>query len=124
MQAVITKFVAATSLSFKRKTICDRSGRLRRWWFIIHGSEVDLLSLESKWDLVKLHTNWKLERCHKPFTQYPINNSQHRGMDKESVDNDSVDIIQVNSEEEPHSLPAISLSETTLATATTPFLEQ
>ena len=42
-------------------------------------------------------------------------------MDKESVDNDSVDIIQVNSEEEPHSLPAISLSETTLATAATPF---
>ena len=46
VQAVITKFVGATSLSFKRKTICDRSGRLRRWWFIIHGSEVDLLSLE------------------------------------------------------------------------------
>ena len=48
-------------------------------------------------------------------------------MDKESVDNEAVDIIQVNSEEEPHSLPAISLSETpntTLATATTPFLEQ
>lgn len=43
-----------------------RSGK-DKWWFVLHGNEDSLQSLESTWETVKLQTGWQLEQCTKPI---------------------------------------------------------
>ena len=66
LHSVIARLSGIESLKIKRKTIVDRTGQVKRWWFIIHASESVLKSLDSRWEAVHLQTSWKLEVCYKP----------------------------------------------------------
>ena len=41
------------------------------WWFVIHGDEQDLCTLDDDWDKVHLQTNWRLENCFAPSNNSP-----------------------------------------------------
>ena len=48
----------------KRKIVKNSTGKLSKWWFVIHDTEEVLTNLESKWDQLKLETLWELEPCY------------------------------------------------------------
>ena len=50
-------------LSVHRKYKRRTHSRKARWWFILHGSESMLISIEQKWEGMMLQTGWKIEPC-------------------------------------------------------------
>ena len=66
LKSAIFKFCPANSIQIKRKTVCDKGGEVRRWWFVVHAPEEVLVTLDAVWEQLKLQTGWKLEPCFKP----------------------------------------------------------
>ena len=83
--AVKSVICSVASLKFKRKTVCDNAGQLKRWWFVMHGSEDALQILDGKWDQIQAHTCWKLEQCFRPFTEEGTSTSQPFDLQPSSV---------------------------------------
>lgn len=50
-------------LSVHRKYKRGAHGQKARWWFVLHGSESMLTSIEQKWEGMMLQTGWKIEPC-------------------------------------------------------------
>ena len=48
-------------ISVRRKYKHGTHGRKARWWFVLHGSESALASIEQKWESMSLQTGWKIE---------------------------------------------------------------
>ena len=61
--------VSKLNLTIKRKT--RELGPKSIWWFVIRGSESDLIVLENEWERVKFQTSWLLEPCVMPDTTPP-----------------------------------------------------
>jgi hypothetical protein len=57
-------------IQVKRKFLSRQSTRSGKdkWWFVLHGDEDSLKSLEASWETVKLQTGWQLEQCTKPIS--------------------------------------------------------
>ena len=72
----IRKFCGVTPDRVRRKCIKNDSGRVTRWWFVIHDSEEVLISIDSKWDQLKLQVAWELEPCFAPQEQLDSASSQ------------------------------------------------
>ena len=65
VKSVIQRFCnVESSLRVRRKTskLSPDSNRIR-WWFVLHGDETLLTSLESQWETVNMQTSWKLQPC-------------------------------------------------------------
>ena len=120
VKSVIAKFCSVASLKFKRKTICDHDGRIKRWWFVMHGSEDALQILDSKWDLIQAHTCWKLEQCFKPLLEVDTSTSQP--LDLQSSHVTPAEKSSPPTTTGPASVEKLSDSQST-PTPTTPFLE-
>jgi hypothetical protein len=73
LAATISKLAAPTELNlrFKRKTKSSSSNNKPIWWFVVHGSENDLATLEEIWNKVEDHTLWQLQNCY--MSQDPPN---------------------------------------------------
>ena len=67
---------SAANLTIKRKTK-DLANSKTIWWFVIHGDEQDLCTLDGDWDKVHLQTNWRLEHCYAPSKS--TNDNQNAG---------------------------------------------
>ena len=67
--AHLTKLNGVNEIQVKRKFISRQSTRSGKdkWWFVLHGDENNLKSLETTWETVKLQTGWQLEQCTKPI---------------------------------------------------------
>ena len=67
--AHLTKLNGVNDIQVKRKFISRQSTRSGKdkWWFVLHGDENNLKSLETTWETVKLQTEWQLEQCTKPI---------------------------------------------------------
>ena len=67
--AHLTKLNSVNEIQVKRKFISRQSTRSGKdkWWFVLHGDENSLKSLETTWETVKLQTGWQLEQCTKPI---------------------------------------------------------
>ena len=76
LKSVISKFCEVTAVKFKRKTVCDSAGQIKRWWFVMHGSEDALQILDSKWGQIRAQTCWKLEQCFRPVSEENTSTSQ------------------------------------------------
>ena len=120
VKSVIAKFCSVASLKFKRKTICDHDGQIKRWWFVMHGSEDALQILDSKWDLIQAHTCWKLEQCFRPLTEEDTSTSQP--LDLQSSNATPADKSSPPPTTGPDSVEKLSDSQST-PIPTTPFLE-
>ena len=66
----VSSLSSVKEMHVKRKTQPGRSGK-DRWWFLLHGKENDLKSLEDMWERIKLQTGWKLEVCTRPVKGQP-----------------------------------------------------
>lgn len=55
----------ANDLRVKHKCGLTISGKTK-WWFVLHGKEETLKSLEENWSKVSFQTGWRLEQCAKP----------------------------------------------------------
>ena len=66
----VSSLSSVKEMHVKRKTQPGRSGK-DRWWFLLHGKENDLKSLEDMWERIKLQTGWKLEVCTRPVKSQP-----------------------------------------------------
>lgn len=66
--ATISKLAGPTKLElrFKRKTKKARNNKTL-WWFVVHGNENDLTTLENLWDKIQCQTLWQLQSCFKPL---------------------------------------------------------
>ena len=70
----VTKVDPVKDMHIKRKVqTSDRTGK-DRWWFLLHGAETDLKSLEEAWESLKVQTGWQLETCTKPVVTPPTTN--------------------------------------------------
>ena len=70
----VTKVDSVKDMHIKRKVqTSDRTGK-DKWWFLLHGAETDLKSLEEAWESLKLQTGWQLETCTKPVLTPPTIN--------------------------------------------------
>ena len=64
--ATISKLTSTRlQLTIKRKTKELASNKML-WWFVVHGAERDLSTLETEWEKVHDQTLWKLQDCHMP----------------------------------------------------------
>ena len=64
IQGAITKLTSVkTNLQVRRKTRVLPNNK-SVWWFVIHGQESLLSTLDAEWDKVHLQTKWSLERCY------------------------------------------------------------
>lgn len=64
IKSAISRICSIDSVRVKRKTTTGTiDGKIKSWWFIVHGSEEVLKELEQKWNLLHMQTNWKLEPC-------------------------------------------------------------
>ena len=61
----LTKCIETDDMRVKRKCGLTNSGKTK-WWFVIHGKEEMLKSLEESWSKVSVQTGWCLEQCTKP----------------------------------------------------------
>lgn len=50
-----------------RKKTKDLANNKTIWWFVIHGDEKDLCTLDEDWHKVHLQTSWRLESCFAPI---------------------------------------------------------
>ena len=64
----------SNAVQVKRKSKTSRSGKLK-WWFVLHGEECTLVSIESDWEKVSLQTGWRLEKCTKPVDSLALPNA-------------------------------------------------
>jgi hypothetical protein len=70
--ATISKLISHNlQLRVRRKTK-PISGNKVLWWFVVHGAESDLVTLEQNWDQVQTQTLWLLQNCYmSPQTTQP-----------------------------------------------------
>ena len=54
-----------SNLRVKRKYKSLSNNKIA-WWFIIHGQESELGTLEAQWERVQLQTGWTLQPCYMP----------------------------------------------------------
>ena len=64
VSTTISKLCGISPAKVKRKFKKNDTGRLVRWWYVIHDSEEVLSSLDTIWDKLQVHTSWKLEPCY------------------------------------------------------------
>ena len=64
VSTTISKVCGMNPEKVKRKFKKNNSGRIVRWWFVLHDSEKALSEMDAKWDQVHMHTSWKLEPCY------------------------------------------------------------
>ena len=63
VMATITKLIPKkVDLRVKRKTKTSQNNK-HLWWFVLYGTESDLIYLESEWEKVQNHTLWTLHNC-------------------------------------------------------------
>ena len=63
--STISKLVPTKlDLRVKRKTKSILNNSKTVWWFVVHGSESDLIILDREWDKVHQHTLWSLQNCY------------------------------------------------------------
>lgn len=69
----LTQLSCMNEIQVRRKFIRGQSTRSGKdkWWFVMHGDEDSLQSLETAWETVKLQTGWQLEQCTKPVDAGP-----------------------------------------------------
>ena len=64
--ATISKLVPTKlQLRIRRKTKASIRNKVV-WWFVVHGTESDLVILERDWEKVQMQTLWSLENCYMP----------------------------------------------------------
>ena len=63
----LTSFSYQIKVKRKYKTACDNHAVVKKWWFILRGSEERLQQLENEWELAATHTSWKIEPCSIPL---------------------------------------------------------
>ena len=64
--ATISKLVPTKlQLGTQRKTKTSSRNKVV-WWFVVHGTESDLVTLERDWEKVQVRTLWSLENCYMP----------------------------------------------------------
>ena len=85
VRGVIQRFCKIESgLRVRRKISKPSSDSNRiRWWFVLHGDETLLTSLESRWEAVNMQTSWKLQPCFMPSELPPgphVNVSEPSGL--------------------------------------------
>ena len=85
----IRKFCGVTPERVRRKCIKNDTGRVTRWWFIIHDSEEVLINIDSKWDQLKLQVAWELEPCFAPQKQLDSASSQTNAPENLNPENDT-----------------------------------
>ena len=56
------------TLKILRKKTKDFPNNETIWWFVLHGDEKDLCTLDEDWSKVHLQTGWRLESCYTPLT--------------------------------------------------------
>ena len=61
------------------KTACDNHAVVKKWWFILRGSEECLHQLENEWEPVATHTSWKIE----PAYHFICDADEQHGSDQE-----------------------------------------
>ena len=61
------------------KTACDNHAVVKKWWFILRGSEERLQQLENEWEPVPIHTSWKIELAY----YFICDADEQHGSDKE-----------------------------------------
>ena len=62
--ATISKLITNNlQLRVRRKTKLVASNKVL-WWFVVHGTESDLVTLEQHWDSVQTQTLWSLQNCY------------------------------------------------------------
>ena len=67
----LTQLSCVNEIQVRRKFVSGQSTRSGKdkWWFVLHGGEDILQSLEAVWETVKLQTGWQLEQCTKPIAE-------------------------------------------------------
>ena len=69
-----------------------RSGK-DKWWFVLHGNEDILISLETGWESVKLQEDGSyIEHCTKPIDTKPSSEPQRTVRDNRESDTDCPDL--------------------------------
>ena len=64
--ATISKLIPNNlQLRVRRKTKMAGSNKVL-WWFVVHGAESDLITLEQNWEKVQTQTCWSLQNCYMP----------------------------------------------------------
>lgn len=64
--ATISKLIPNNlQLRVRRKTKTAASNKVL-WWFVVHGAESDLITLEQNWEKVQTQTLWSLQNCYMP----------------------------------------------------------
>ena len=65
----LTQIGCVNEIQIRQKFVSRQSTRSAKdkWWFVLHGGEDMLQSLEEAWETVKLQTGWQLEQCTKPI---------------------------------------------------------
>ena len=73
-----------TKLTVKRKFKTSDAGKMK-WWFLVKGTEGDLVKLEGEWPKVKLQTSWKLEDCYHPTPADDGNADKNAAQDRQDT---------------------------------------
>lgn len=88
-----------TGLRLRRKSQKMNNGK-EKWWYVLHGEEDLLKSLDFMWEKVKLQTGWQLEHCTKPSEE--THGSPVKQTDVVHTNKNSITINDVNSPETPN----------------------
>ena len=94
----LTSFSDQIMVKRKYKTARDNHAVVKKWWFILRGSEERLQQLENEWEPVAIHTSWKIE----PAYRFTCDADEQHGPDKECDKVPADNSKNVNSDNEPH----------------------
>ena len=98
MMTVFSCGVNLIMVKRKYKTARDNHAVVKKWWFILRGSEERLQQLENEWEPVAIHTSWKIE----PAYRFTCDADEQHGPDKECDKVPADNSKNVNSDNEPH----------------------
>ena len=123
----LTNTNCMNELQIRRKFVNGQSTRSGKdkWWFVLHGNEEILQSLEAGWENVKLQTGWQLEHCTKPVSEptcslSPCTESNHVNLATDTECSNSTNIDDPN----PQTLTnSVTAPVQTQPLTTHPFLE-
>ena len=102
----LTSFSDQIKVKRKYKNAHDNHAVVKKWWFILRGSEEHLRQLENEWDPVANHTNWKLESAYHFIGDAPELHGSDKECDKMPAENSK----DVNSDNEPHNANTVEAS--------------
>ena len=117
LKYAVSRVCNVTSLQIRRKTVNDHAGEVKRWWFVIHAPENQLLDLDAAWEQLQLQTGWKLEPCFRPGSQQTSHGSSSSCTTPQShaIENSTVEptvtlepITSSDNQATPHASPATS----------------